>query len=87
MEFYQTNQGRIFFNSQLPKLIHAIEELTKTISNTRQGTPPSQLCHVCVNYNCGRFHVTCSDCINHEFYAFKHIDTLNGTRLNTKELI
>lgn len=37
MEFYQTNAGRRFFESQLPKLIRALEDMTEALN--RKQTP------------------------------------------------
>ena len=37
MEFYQTNAGRRFFESQLPKLIRALEDMTEAL-NRKQAS-------------------------------------------------
>lgn len=39
MNFHETEYGRIFFGAQLPKLIRALEELSKSITEARQSLP------------------------------------------------
>lgn len=39
MGFYETRGGRIFVDSTIPRLVRAVENLTKAVSTKRCSTP------------------------------------------------
>ena len=40
MNFYETKMGSIFFNSQLPKLISALQDIASALSKPAPATKP-----------------------------------------------